>query len=200
VSFRAQAFLRYLREASVVSTSAPAVARPQRVIEYAAWMRDRRGLAAATIGHSLPVAQALLSTVSDDPAQLEAACVRRFVLEYIRRHAPASAGGVTTIVRCFLRWLVMQDRCATDLIAAAPTAPPWRLAWLPRAAAIKPGAPREPMGGVDEAGVACRRSWIVTSHLSRARREACCGLQMGEDFVRVGGTHRAPRHGEPFLV
>jgi len=132
VSFRARAFLRYLREASVVPTSAPAVARPQLVIEYAAWMRDRRGLAAATIGHSLPVAQALLSTVSDNPAQLDAACVRKFVLEYIRRHAPASAGCVTTIVRCFLRWLVMQGRCATDLTAAVPKVPTWRLARLPR--------------------------------------------------------------------
>jgi len=132
VSFRAQAFLRYLREASVVPTSAPAVARPQRVIVYAAWMRDQRGLAAATIAHSLPVAQALLGTVSDDPAQLDAACVRKFVLEYIRRHAPASAGCVTTIVRCFLRWLVMQGRCATDLTAAVPKVPTWRLARLPR--------------------------------------------------------------------
>jgi hypothetical protein len=25
-------------------------------------------------------------------------------------------------------------------------------------------------------------------------------LQMGEDFVRDTGTHRAPHHGEPFLV
>ena len=69
-------------------------------------MRDRRGLAATTIAHSLPVVQALLGTVGDDPAGLDAAGVRRFVLEYIRQHAPASAGCVTTIVRCFLRWLV----------------------------------------------------------------------------------------------
>lgn len=132
VSFRVHAFLRYLREASVVSTSAPATTRPQLVVEYAAWMRDRRGLAATTIAHALPVAQALLGAVSDDPVRLDAACVRKFVLEYIQRHAPASAGGVTTIVRCFLRWLVMQGRCATDLTEAVPKVPTWRLARLPR--------------------------------------------------------------------
>jgi len=97
----------------VVTTSAPEATRPQLVCEYAAWMRDRRGLAETTIAHSLPVAEALLGTVSDDPGRLDAAGVRKFVLGYIRRHATASAGGVTTTVRCFLRWLVAQNRCAT---------------------------------------------------------------------------------------
>ena len=132
VSFRAHVFLRYLREASVVSSSAPVTRRPQLVIEYAAWMRDRRGLIETTIAHSLPVVQALLGTVSDDPTRLDAACVRNFVLEYIRRHAPSSAGCVTTIVRCFLRWLVMRGRCSTDLTEAVPKVPTWRLARLPR--------------------------------------------------------------------
>ena len=52
--------------------------------------------------------------------------------EYIPQHAPASAGCVTTIVRCFLRWLVVHGRCAPDLVAAVPTLPTWRLATLPR--------------------------------------------------------------------
>lgn len=133
VPFRVHAFLRYLREKGVVTTWAPEATRPQLVCEYEAWMRDRRGLAETTIAHSLPVAQALLGTVSDDPARLDAACVRKFVLKYIRRHAPASAGCVTTIVRCFLRWLVMQGRCcSTDLTEAVPKVPTWRLARLPR--------------------------------------------------------------------
>jgi site-specific recombinase XerD len=132
VPFRVDAFLRYLRATGVVTTSAPEATRPQLVCEYAAWMRDRRGLVETTIAHSLPVAQALLGTVSDDPERLDAACVRKFVLEYVRRHAPASAGCVTTIVRCFLRWLVMQGRCSTDLTEAVPKVPTWRLARLPR--------------------------------------------------------------------
>jgi hypothetical protein len=45
VPFRLHAFLRYLREKGVVSTSAPETPRPHLVIEYGAWMRERRGLA-----------------------------------------------------------------------------------------------------------------------------------------------------------
>jgi site-specific recombinase XerD len=132
VPFRVHAFLRYLREAGVVTTSAPEATRPPLVTEYGAWMRDRRGLAATTIARSLPVVQALLGPVGDDPTRLDAAGVRRFVLEYIRQHAPASAGWVTTIVRCFLRWLGALDRCSPDLVEAVPTMPTWRLATLPR--------------------------------------------------------------------
>jgi site-specific recombinase XerD len=132
VPFRVHAFLRYLREAGVVTTSAPEATRPPLVTEYGAWMRDRRGLAATTMARALPVVQALLGTVGHDPAGLDAAGVRRFVLEYVRQHAPAAAGWVTTIVRCFLRWLVAYGWCATDLVEAVPKIPTWRLATLPR--------------------------------------------------------------------
>ena len=132
VRFRVHAFLRYLRGAGVVTTSAPEATRPPLVTEYGTWMRDQRGLAATTRAHALPVVQSLLGTVGDDPTGLDAAGVRRFVLEHIRQHAPASAGCVTTIVRCFLRWLVAHGRCATDLHEAVPKMPTWLLATLPR--------------------------------------------------------------------
>ena len=132
VSFRAHAFLRYLRDAGVVTTSAPEPTCSPLVTEYGAWMRDQRGLAETTITHSARVAQALLDAVGDDPARLDAAGVRRFVLAYVERHAPASAGCVTTIVRCLLRWLVARGRCPTGLPEAVPKVPTWRLASLPR--------------------------------------------------------------------
>ena len=131
VRFQVHAFLRYLRGAGVVLTAAPEPTRSPRMTEYGAWMRDQRGLAATTRAHALPVVQALLVTVGDDPAALDSAAVRRFVLAYIQQHAPASAGCVTTIVRCFLRWLVMHGRCATDLVEAVPKMPTWRLTKLP---------------------------------------------------------------------
>ncbi len=169
VPFRVHAFLRYLHEKGVVTTSAPEATRPQLVCEYAAWMRDRRGLAETTIAHSLRVAEALLGTVSDDPGRLDAAGVR--VLEYIRRHAPASAGCVTTTVRCFLRWLVAQDRCATDLAEAVPKVPTWRLAKLPRYL---------PADDVERIIAACDRSSPV------ARRDRAMLLLLARLGLRAG--------------
>lgn len=132
VPFRVRRFLRYLREAGVVAAAAPGAVRSALVAEYSAWMRDQRNLAASTILHAVPVVETLLASVDGDPARLDAAGVRRFVFEHIRQHAPASPGCVTTTVRCFLRYLVVQGRCSTDLDEAVPKVPRWRLAKLPR--------------------------------------------------------------------
>ena len=132
VPFMVHRFVRYLRETGVVTTPAAEPMRSPLMAEYGAWMRDQRGLAATTIARSLRMVQALLDTMGDDPAEFDATGVRGFVLEHIRKHAPASAGLVTTGVRCFLRWLVAQGRCPTDLAEAVPKVPTWRLAKLPR--------------------------------------------------------------------
>ncbi|MEK7348721.1 MAG: tyrosine-type recombinase/integrase [Candidatus Eisenbacteria bacterium] len=180
VPFRIHAFLRYLREEGVVTTSAPETIRPQLVCEYGAWMRDRRGLAETTIAHSLPVAQALLGTVNDDPARLDATRVREFVLEYIRRHAPASAGCVTTIVRCFLRWLVVQGRCATDLTAAVPKVPTWRLTRLPRY--LPAGDVERIIAACDRPSPVARRDRAMLLLLARLGLRAAdvVGLRLGD--------------------
>ncbi len=131
VPFMVHKFLRYLREVGVVTTSKPEPMRSLLMAEYDAWMRDRCGLAAMTIWHSLYLAQALMDTVGDDLAGLDVTSVRRFVLNHVRQRAPASAGMVTTTVRRFLRWLIVEGRCPTDLTAAVPKVPTWRMDRLP---------------------------------------------------------------------
>lgn len=195
VPFRVYAFLRYLRDAGVVTTSAPEATRSPLVTEYGAWMRDRRGLAATTIAGSLPVVETLLDTLGDDPAGLDAAGVRRFVLEYVRQHAPASAGWVTTIVRGFLRWLVAHGRCATDLVAAVPKIPTWRLATLPR---YLPDAEVERIiAACDRPSSVARRDRAMLLLLARLGLRAgdVAGLRLGDiDWaqgrLRVAGKGR----------
>ncbi len=102
--FRALRFLRYLRESGGVSSRAPAPKLPPAVIELAGWMRQR-GLAESTISGTVRVAQAFLGDLGDRPQRWDASGVRRFVLGYVRQHAPSSAGLVTTNTRCFLRHL-----------------------------------------------------------------------------------------------
>ena len=171
VPHKVHRFLHYLRDAGVVTTCAPKATRAPLVTEYVAWMRDHRGLAPMTIGHSVPVVGALLLTVADDPARLAASSVRRFVLKYVREHAPASAGCVTTIVRRFLRWLVMQGRCVTDLTEAVPKVPTWRLARLPRYL---------PDDDIERMIVACDRPSLV------ARRDRAMLLLLARLGLRAG--------------
>lgn len=186
VPFRVQAFLQYLREEGVVTTSAPAASRPRLASEYGAWMRDRRGLAETTIAYSLPVAQALLGTVSYDPARLDAACVREFVLEYIHRHAPASAGCVSTTVRCFLRWLVRHGHCTTDLTGAVPKVPTWRLARLPRY--LPAGDVERIVAASDRCSRVAKRDRAMLLLLARLglRAGEVVGLRLGDIEWRQG--------------
>jgi site-specific recombinase XerD len=195
VPFRVHRFLRHLRTAGVVTTSPPAATPSPLLAEYGAWMRDRRGLAATTIARSLPVVQALLGTVGDDPAGIDAAGVRRFVLEYVQQHAPASAGSVTTIVRCFLRWLVAYGWCTSDLAEAGPKIPTWRLATLPR---YLPDADVERIiAACDRPSPAARRDRAMLLLLARLGLRAgdVVGLRLGDlewnqGRLRVAGKGR----------
>jgi len=127
----ARRFLHYLREVDGVP-AAPVAPRAALTAEYAAWMRDRQGLAAATIAAQLRVVDALLGATGDDPARLDVTSVRTFVLDHVQRHSPSSPGGVTTPVRGFIRYLVAQGRCAVTLVGAVPVMHEWKQARLPQ--------------------------------------------------------------------
>jgi integrase/recombinase XerD len=131
VPFRLQQFLRYLRKAGVTHTSKPETPRSLLTTEYGAWISVHQGLSMSSISHALRVVGPLLYTVTDDPEKLNASVIRKFVLEYIQKHAPASASVITSSVRCFLRWLIANGRCTTDLTGAVPKVPTWQLAKLP---------------------------------------------------------------------
>jgi site-specific recombinase XerD len=127
----ARRFLRHLRRVSV-APAAPTRTRPSWVVEYAAWMRDHRGLTDTTIAAQLPVVEALLAAAGDDATRLDAACVRRFVLTSVAGHAPRKPSSVTTPVRGYLRYLVARGRCAATLLGAVPTIPSWHQTRLPQ--------------------------------------------------------------------
>lgn len=195
VPFRVHSFLHYLRKVGVVAAAALAPARSALATEYAVWMRDQRGLAATTIFHSLRAVEALLGTVDDEPAGLDAAGVRRFVLEYIQQHAPASAGCVTSIIRCFLRYIVARGRCAADLVEAVPKVPTWRLAKLPRY--LPDDVVERIIEACDRKSSAARRDRAMLLLLARLglRGSEVVGLRIGdiawaEGRLRVAGKGR----------
>ena len=132
VPFRVLRFLQYLRETGVVATAAPTDALSPLATEYGAWMRAKRGLSTTTISRGVFMATALLANVNGDPMLLDATSVRGFVLDRVREHAPASAGLVTSTVRCFLRYLAVEGHCSANLCDAVPKVPTWQLAKLPR--------------------------------------------------------------------
>jgi site-specific recombinase XerD len=130
--FQAQRFLRYLREAGIVISRAPCAFRSAMVLELVAWMRDQRGLADSTVARTARVAQAYLDALGEEPARWNASGVRKFLLGFVREHAPSSAGLAATCLRCFLRYLIARGRCTPEIVEAVPKVPTWRMTRLPR--------------------------------------------------------------------
>jgi integrase/recombinase XerD len=129
----ARLFLRHLQgvDEPPVRDPQPALAEPDLLRSFCAWMRERRGTSDLTLyNYSIPIRK-LLRGIAEDPSALDAHRLRQFVLKQ-------SQGGrwaaqlCRTALRMFLRFLVAEGRCRAGLLGAIPVVPHWRLAALPR--------------------------------------------------------------------
>ncbi len=127
-------FLRHLEEAGVIKVSAvgSTVADPPVLIAFSDWMRQQRGTCEATLsGYAIHIRE-LLDRVGEAPEALNARSLQQFVIEGSQRYGWASAKKRTTALRMFVRYLIVEGRCAAGLEAAVPVLAHWRLASLPR--------------------------------------------------------------------
>lgn len=106
--------------------------------EYAAWLREERGLAPCSVKGLTGYVDRFLRTIcdSDDP-QLSAITVAQ-VIEYIQVNAPrgqsfSTAKNIVTSLRSFFRFALSRGHVQTDLAAAVPSVPGWSQASIPRA-------------------------------------------------------------------
>jgi site-specific recombinase XerD len=130
----ASLFLKYLEETGAVGVSAVAstVCEPAPLVEFREWMRQQRGTCAATLdNYALPI-RALLTRVGGDLTRLDARTLRQFVMEGRQTCGWAAAKRRTTALRMFLRYLIAEGRCASELDGAIPSLAHWRLSALPR--------------------------------------------------------------------
>lgn len=150
----ARRFLRYLRETGIAGP-APQPTPAPLVLEYASWLRDRRGLTESTIAGRLGVIESLLAATGQDPAALDAALVRRFVIEIVASRYASSPGHATTAVRSFLGFLGVHGRCPTTLVGAVPRIASQKHAQLPRY--IAPDDVERVIAGVRRGGAAAAK-------------------------------------------
>ena len=130
----ARLFLAYLRDGGVATASVARQTTQESVLltAFRQWMRQQRGTCDATLyNYSLSIRE-LLKTVEDDPRAFDAENLRRFVLERSQQSGWAAAKHCTTALRMFLRFLIVEGKCATGLDAAIPVLAHWRLSSLPR--------------------------------------------------------------------
>jgi integrase/recombinase XerD len=134
VLYGARLFLRHLQEAGLIAVTA--VERtahdPALLMAFREWMRQQRGTCERTLDNYAIHIRELLRRLGEEPERFDARSLRHFVLEASRASGWATAKKCTTALRMFLRFLIAEGRCASELEAAIPILAHWRLAALPR--------------------------------------------------------------------
>ena len=130
----ARMFLTHLREKGVISAPVVecSVHDPGLLMAFRQWMRQQRGTCESTLYNYGIHIRALLRCLGEDPAKYEARSLRQLVMEASRERGWAAAKKCTTSLRMFLRFLIVEGRCAPELDAAIPVLAHWRLVSLPR--------------------------------------------------------------------
>jgi integrase/recombinase XerD len=129
-------FLAHLRTLGVVAPApvpAPSVSHPL-LVSFQAWMLRHRGVTPSTMKVYLRPLVELLAILGGNPDAYTPTAIRRFFVDAHGR-GRGWMRTATTATRSFLRYLVVEGRCASGLDAVVPAVVQWRLATLPRALA-----------------------------------------------------------------
>jgi site-specific recombinase XerD len=130
----ARLFLRHLADASLVSHHPDnrVASFPPLFVGFCRWMQQQRGTCDSTLSnYGIHICE-LLTRVGDEPSRWKARDLREFIMEGSRTCGWAAAKTRTTALRMFLRFLIAEARCASDLDGAIPVLVHRRLSSLPR--------------------------------------------------------------------
>lgn len=132
-------FLERLKEAGVIQApTSETVIDPWEQEErcFRQYLEHERGLANVSIkNYWLCVRDFLIESFGQGEllySRLRPHHITDFILRYARRHRPATAALMVTVLRSFLRFLHQRGAISTELAQCVPTVPNWRLATLPK--------------------------------------------------------------------
>jgi integrase/recombinase XerD len=130
----AHLFLKHLQGTgyATISVEQPTTQDPVLLTAFHKWMRRQRGACDLTLyNYSLSIRD-LLKRIGDDPGRLDAKGLRQLVLEKSHERGLVAAKTCTTALRMFLRFLIAEGKCSSDMFGAVPVLAHWRLSSLPR--------------------------------------------------------------------
>jgi len=132
-------FLEHMRSCGILPVSVPKVEANALVLleqDFIQYLREQRGLSAATLHNYLPFARCFLSERFGQGAvelkRLSTSDVSEFVLRHAPKLGPACAKLMVTALRSFFRFLHQSGQLDMDLANAVPTVAHWCLSTLPK--------------------------------------------------------------------
>lgn len=195
--------LGHLRGLGVVAAEPPYVpvdAVAELLVDYLRYLIDERGLATSTAQRYVGLARLFLAqhatTGELHLEDLAAREVSEFVLSECTWRKVGSAKCLVVRLRSLLRFLHVDGRTSSSLLAAVPSAPSWRLASLPRG--IDPSQVAGLLASCDRRTAIGRRDFAILTVLVRLGLRCCevAALELadldwraGEIVVRGKGRH-----------
>lgn len=119
-------------ERPAIRQPAPVAPAAPLLTSFCEWMREQRGTTDPTLANYEKPIRALIQQCGDDPSNLDARCLREFVLEYCRDAGRTAAKQCTSALRMFLRFLAAEGQCSVGLWRAIPTLARWSLSTVPQ--------------------------------------------------------------------
>lgn len=124
--------LQGVEQPPVRSAAEPIAAEASLLTSFFEWMRVQRGTTDPTLANYRRPLRTLVQQYGEDPINLDARCLREFVLQYCRGAGRAVTKQCNSALRMFLRFLVAEGRCSAGLVGAIPTLAQWGLGPVPR--------------------------------------------------------------------
>jgi site-specific recombinase XerD len=118
--------LDYLRKAGVAAGAVTTAGPPQPAVvdEFADWLRQHRGTAAATVRAYKRWIYGLVERLGEDPTVYTPQALRAAVVAMAAGHSTSTADQVVKATRMFLRFLAVDGRCSLYLVdGILPIAP-----------------------------------------------------------------------------
>jgi len=202
--------LDFLRNERVIPTEKSTSARSLTPVErcaqaYGQYLRDTRGLAAATIVNYVPFIRTFLKDCFGDAALALSHLCARDVVGFVQRQAPRlhpkRSKILTAALRSFLRYVRYLGKTKLNLAAAVPVVANWSMSSIPRA--IGKDQVRQLLASIDRSTAIGRRDYAILLLLARLglRSGEVMHLELGDiDWNRGQMTVRGksgPRSGLP---
>jgi len=190
----ARLFLSHLQDVGVVEAAAVETTIPTSplITGFCQWMQQQRGACTSTLSNYEVHLREFVTRVGDEPSTWDARSLRQFVLEGSRTCGWAAAKKRTTALRMFLRFLIAEGRCASELMGAIPVVAHWRLSSLPRY--LSEDDVERVIASCDIASVVGKRDRAILLLLARLGLRAgdivqmrLCDIDWKEAWIHVSG-------------
>jgi site-specific recombinase XerD len=129
----AKQFLKYLSGKGVSKPLPKAPSLHQPLLDkFFQWMQLHRGVTQQTATAQCTHAASVLDALGDEPSNWDVKSIRQFVLSYMDNYKRSYSKTVGSNLRMFLRFLVTEGLCQSELIDAVPKIANWKMVDIPR--------------------------------------------------------------------